>query len=60
MLDGLFSNKLFPHGTRLYYKQAPEAFYNKRVTSQSESNTTATYLLRCKKISVSKQGVSVT
>ena len=20
MLDGLFSNKLFPHGTRLYYK----------------------------------------
>ena len=33
---------------RLSY-QAPEAFYNKRVTSQSESNTTATYLLRCKK-----------
>ena len=30
-------------------RQAPEAFYNKRVTSQSESNTTATYLLRCKK-----------
>ena len=37
--------------------QAPETIYNKQVTSQSESNTTATYMLRGKLISVSKQGI---
>ena len=35
--------------------QAPEASYKRDVTSQSESNTTATYLLGWELISASKQ-----
>ena len=39
------------------YFQAPEAPYKRHVTSQSESNTTATYMLFPQLFSVSKRGI---
>ena len=53
-MDGCF---LTASGRQSTFSMNPEALYNKRVTSQSESNTTATYMLWGKIILVSKQGI---